>query len=83
MWGCNDTKKFWLPKNDIFLYMTSRLCTPGPGLCPPQYKDHLTIKTTLAAAQRWCLYQGSTVVSNTNKLCVSISDEAQVVLVGL
>ncbi len=27
----------------------------------PQYKDHLTIKTTLAAAQRWSLYQSSTV----------------------
>ncbi len=30
---------------------------------PPQYKDHLTIKTTLVAAQRWSLYQGSIVLS--------------------
>ena len=32
----------------------------GPAL-DPLYKDHLTIKTTLGAAQRWSLYQGSTV----------------------
>ncbi len=32
-----------------------------PSPLPPQYKDHLTIKTTLAAAHRWSLYQGSTV----------------------
>ena len=30
---------------------------------PPQYKDHLNIKTTSVAAQRWSLHQGSTVLS--------------------
>ena len=30
-------------------------------LLSPWYKDHLAIKTTLAAAQMWSLYQGSTV----------------------
>ncbi len=34
---------------------------------PPQYKDHLTIKTTLVAAQRWSLYQGSTVLYSDTK----------------
>ncbi len=29
---------------------------------PPKYKDHLTIKTTSVTAQRWSLYQGSTVL---------------------
>ena len=31
-------------------------------LLPPWCKDHLAIKTSLAAARRWSLYQGLTVV---------------------
>ena len=40
---------------------SSDVGVPQAAASAPQYKDHLTIKTTLATAKRWYLYQGSTV----------------------
>ncbi len=47
-----------------FSYIIGFLSLDGEiRLLPPWYKDHLAIKTTLAAAQSWSLYQAWAVYS--------------------
>ncbi len=61
LWSdCNvDFSAIWYSRTLVIHGI--QLVHPRSQPLSPQYKDHLTIKTTLAAAQRWSLYQGLTV----------------------